>query len=132
MADLNDNMNLDRIKEPTQKDRERLEKYREAMEFLKQKKRFKVYVDENSHFQDESERYLKGNYDDCETAVRVCKQIIDDFLAKAYSKGKTEDQLWSEYTQWGEDPFIVVTEGEKDCSFSAWDYAKERIKEIVG
>ena len=131
MADLNDNMNLDRIKEPTQKDRERMEKYRKAMEFLKEKKRFKVYVDENSHYQDESERYLKGKYKDCETAVRVCKQIVDDFLAKAYSEEKTKDQLWSEYTQWGDDPFIVVPEEENDCSFSAWDYSKERIKEIV-
>lgn len=132
MADLNDNMNLDRIKEPTQKDRERMKKYRKAMEFLKEEKRFKVYVDDNSHYKDESERYLKGNYGDCEAAVNVCKQIVDDFLAKAYSEDKTEDQLWREYTHWGEDPFIVVTEGENDCSFSAWDYAKERIKEIVG
>jgi len=35
MADLNDNMNLNRIKAPTQKDRERIEKYKKAMEFLK-------------------------------------------------------------------------------------------------
>ena len=99
MADLNDNMNLNRIKEPTQKDRERVEKYIKAMEFLKEKKRFKVYVDDNSHYKDESERYLKGNYGDCKAAVNVCKQIVDDFLAKAYSKDKTEDQLWREYTQ---------------------------------
>ena len=132
MADLNDNMNLNRIKEPTQKDRERMEKYIKAMEFLKEKKRFKVYVDDNSHYKDESERYLKGNYGDCKAAVNVCKQIVDDFLAKAYSKDKIEDQLWREYTHWGEDTFIVVAEGENDCSFSAWDYAKKRIKEIVG
>ena len=36
MADLNDNMNLNRIKAPTQKDRERIEKYKKAMEFLKE------------------------------------------------------------------------------------------------
>ena len=35
LADLTDNMNLDRIKEPTQKDKERVEKYRKAMKFLK-------------------------------------------------------------------------------------------------
>jgi len=131
MADLNDNMNLNRIKEPTPKDRERMEKYRKAIEFLKKKKRYKVYVDENSHYKDESERNLKGDYDDCDTAVNVCKQIVDDFLTKAYSEAKSEDQLWREYTNWGEDPFIVVTEGENNCRFSAWDYAKERIREIV-
>lgn len=37
MADLNDNMNLTRIKEPTQQDRERIKKYRDAMAFLKAK-----------------------------------------------------------------------------------------------
>jgi hypothetical protein len=102
-----------------------------AMESLKEKQRFKVYVDENSHYKDESERYLKGDYADCETAVDVCKQIIDDFLKKAYGKDKTADQLWREYTTWGEDPFIVVTEGENNCAFSAWDYAKDRIKEMA-
>jgi (p)ppGpp synthase/HD superfamily hydrolase len=39
MADLNDNMNLNRIKEPTQQDRERIKKYRDAMAFLKEKSR---------------------------------------------------------------------------------------------
>ena len=37
IADLKDNMNPDRIKEPTQTDIERMEKYRKAMEFLKEK-----------------------------------------------------------------------------------------------
>ena len=131
LADLNDNMDQNRIKEPTKKDRERFGKYRKAWELLIEKKKFKVYVDENFHSHDESERYLKGNYNDCLTAVNVCKQIVDDFLKKAYEEGKTGSQLWREYTQWGEDPFIVVAEGEKDCSFSAWDYARERIKEIA-
>ena len=101
------------------------------MAFLKEKKRYKVYVDDNSHYQDNSQRYLKGSYTDCEAAVNASKQIVDDFLAKAYGKDKTEDQLWSNYTNWGEEPFIVAIEGEKDCSFSAWDYAKERIKAIL-
>ena len=130
MADLKDNMNLNRLEKPTQKDRERTEKYRKALKLLNEEKKFKVYVDENSHYHDKSERYLKGNYHDCSTAVNVCKQIVDDFLEKTYAEGKTESQLWREYTQWGEDPFIVVAE-EDSCSFSAWDYAKEHIKEIV-
>lgn len=35
MADLHDNMNLNRIKNPTSKDRERMEKYKNALKFLK-------------------------------------------------------------------------------------------------
>ena len=131
IADLNDNLNPNRIKTPTRKDKKRFENYLNALDFLKKESAFKVYVDNNSRGPDKSERYLKGNYNDCLTAVHVCKQIVDDFLINAYMEGKTESQLWQEYTQWGEDPFIVDKEEENNCSFSAWDYAKERIKEIV-
>lgn len=92
---------------------------------------FKVYVAENSHFEDEGERYLKGEYTGCETAVAVCKRIVDDFLLKAHSQGKTEEELWREYTMYGEDPYIVASEEEDPCRFSAWDYAKDRIREII-
>ena len=132
IADLNDNLNLNRIKNPTKKDKERIVKYKRAMEFLKENKRYKVYVDENSHYKDNSHRYLKGNFVNCQAAVNICKQIVDDFLTNAYDENKTEDQLWNEYSSWGEDPFIIVTDGEDNCSFSAWDYAKNRIREIVG
>ena len=91
---------------------------------------FKVYMDDNSHYKNEKGRYLKGTYKDCETALKVCREIVDEFLTKAYSKDKTENQLWHEYSNWGEDPFIIATEGDHDCSFSAWDYAKERIKHV--
>lgn len=131
IADLNDNLNLDRIKNPGKKDKERIVKYKKALEFLKEDKKYKVYVDENSHYKDSSHRYLKGYYVDCQAAINVCKKIVDDFLINAYDGSKTGDQLWNEYSSWGEDPFIIVTVGEGNCSFSAWDYAKNRIREIV-
>jgi len=131
IADLNDNLNPNRIKTPTKKDRKRNEKYLNALIYLNKECVFKVYVDNNAHGPDNSERYLKGNYNDRLTAIHVCKQIVDDFLENAYMGGKTESQLWQEYTQWGEDPFIVGEDDKNNCSFSAWDYAKERIKEIV-
>ena len=68
MADLNDNLNLNRIKNPTKKDNERMVKYRKAMEFLKDDKAYKVYVDEYFHYKDSSHRYLKGYYVDCQAA----------------------------------------------------------------
>jgi len=82
MADLNDNLNLKRIKNPGKKDRERIIKYRKALEFLNEDKRYKVYVDENSHYKDSNHRYLKGHYIDFQTAVNVCKKIVDDFFDK--------------------------------------------------
>ena len=69
---------------------------------------YKVYVDDNAHPGDTGERYLKGGYPDCETAVRVCKEVVDAFLERVYAVDKSEAQLWREYTSWGADPFIVA------------------------
>lgn len=91
---------------------------------------YKVYVDDNAHHGDTGERYLQGEYPDCESAVRACKAVVEAFLQQAYGEGKDEAQLWREYTSWGEDPFIVA--GDSDCRFSAWDYAKARIREMAG
>ena len=56
------------------------------------------------------------------------RQIVDEFLEHAYEPGMTEDYLWMKYTMFGEDPFIVGEEVPE--RFSAWDYAKERCKDI--
>lgn len=97
----------------------------------KERGRFKVYVAENSHFGNSGEGYLKGDYADCSTAVEVCKQVVDDFLLKAYDQGKTEEQLLHDYTLYGDDPYVVAGNGVERCDFSSWDYARARIKEIV-
>ena len=49
--------------------------------------RFTVFVDENSHYHDESERYKKGDYPTAEAAVAACRQIVDDYLSAAYMGG---------------------------------------------
>jgi len=95
-------------------------------------KSYRVYVDDNFHYQDESERYLEGEYGDCPAAVAACRRIVDDYLDRALPEAGTEKELWRSYTLFGEDPFIVVTDGKKNCSFSAWDYARERIRDLVG
>ena len=91
-------------------------------------KRYRVLVDENSHYMDESERYLSGEYDSCETAVAACKRIVDDFLLGAYKPLMTARELMELYTSFGEDPFILSADA--DCSFSAWNYARQRCTEL--
>jgi len=90
--------------------------------------RFTVFVDDNSHYQDESERYKKGDYPTAEAAVAACKQIVDDYLSAAYRDGMPASELYRSYKSFGEDPF-VVSESERTL-YSSWVYAKERCSKI--
>jgi hypothetical protein len=95
-----------------------------------QGKKYVVYVDDNFHFLDESERYKLGEFKTCEEAVAVCMKIVDDFLEKGYQKGMSYKELYEGYTGFGEDPYIYTD--DKNCFFSAWDYAKKRCRELCG
>jgi hypothetical protein len=89
---------------------------------------YTVYVDDNFHYMDESERYKVGAYPDCETAIQKCKEIVDEFLLSNRATGMTAKQLFELYTTFGEDPGIVGPEG--NCKFSAWTYARQRSEEL--
>jgi hypothetical protein len=89
---------------------------------------YRVMVDDNFHYMDESERYKLGDFDSCESAIAACKKIVDDFLRSSGPAGATAKELWEQYTTFGEDPFILTT--DPDCRFSAWDYAQQRCGEL--
>jgi len=93
-------------------------------------KKYVVYVDDNFHYMDESERYKLGEFETCEEATAVCRRIVDEFLEQGYEKGMSFKELYKGYIGFGEDPFIVS--GDKTCFFSAWDYAKERCRALCG
>ena len=84
--------------------------------------KYTVYVDDNFHYMDESERYKLGEFDDCAAAIAACKQIVDEFLPP--DSGMSED-LFVKYIMFGEDPFILTD--DPNCNFSARDYARERM-----
>ena len=94
------------------------------------KKKYEVYVDDNFHYMDKSERYKLGDFETCEEAVAACKKIVDEFLEKGYQKGMSFKELYEGYIGFGEDPFIVSD--DKKCFFSAWSYARERCIELCG
>ena len=91
-------------------------------------KKYEVYVDDNFHFKDESERYKLDAFETCEEAVAVCMKMVDEFLEKGYKKGMSFKELYEGYIGFGEDPFIISS--DKTCFFSAWDYAKKRCTEL--
>ena len=89
---------------------------------------FDVFVDDNFHYQDESERYKHGAYETWEEAVATCKRIVDADLLHLYKAGESTTELYYSYTSFGEDPFIrPAPHGER---FSAWEYAQQRCEEI--
>lgn len=93
-------------------------------------RRYEVFVDDNFHYMDESERYRLGAFDSLEAAVAACKVVVDRCLAETYKPGMTHDELLSLYKMFGDDPFIVSSESREAPPFSAWTYADERAHEI--
>ena len=86
--------------------------------------KYTLYVDDNFHYMDESERYTYGEFDTREEAVAAAKKIIDEFLDPVYEPWMTAKEMYEGYVMFGEDPFIVPDDPADH--FSAWGYAKER------
>jgi hypothetical protein len=87
--------------------------------------KFTVFVDDNFHYMDASERYREGEFDTYAAAVAACQAIVDDFLVMNHRAGMSAGELLAAYKTFGEDPFIVPGPPEGP-SFSAWDYAGRR------
>jgi hypothetical protein len=88
--------------------------------------KFTVYVDDNFHYMDESERYTLGEFDTEAEAIQAAKAIVDEFLESGYSSGVSAKELFDGYKMYGEDPWI------SGVKFSAWDYARQRCEEMCG
>jgi hypothetical protein len=91
---------------------------------------YTVFIDENSHYQDESERCRLGEFETYEDALAAAKKVVDDFLDSAYRKGMSAKALLDSYKMYGEDPFIVPDRDKE--SFSAWGYAEQRCRDLCG
>ena len=89
-----------------------------------------LYVDDNFHYMDESERYLSGTFDNVDAALEKARRIVDDYLESAYQPGMSAAQLYHSYVGFGEDPFIRCEGGVPQVKFSAWDYAREHCDAI--
>jgi hypothetical protein len=92
---------------------------------------FSVFVDDNFHYQDEDERYLKGTYPTYAEALEVCQSIVREDLEHHYEAGMPAEKLYSAYTGFGVDPWIKPTPPGV-TQFSAWDYARELAAKMCG
>ena len=89
-----------------------------------------IMVADNFHYMDQSETYRHSVVDSGSIALEICKRIVDDFLLSAFSSEESKQHLYESYKMFGEDPYIVTTDGSERCDFSAWDYAREQCKQI--
>lgn len=58
-----------------------------------------VYVDDNYHYMDESERYTLGEFTNCTEAIAAYHEIVDEFLESSYEEpatGKLRFHAWTE------------------------------------
>jgi hypothetical protein len=94
---------------------------------------YEVLIDDNFHYQDESERVSHGVFATADEALAACRSIVDGFLTDAFKPDMSPDALYKYYMGFGDDPFVVPVD-PKDASvrFSAWEYAKERCAVIAG
>lgn len=85
---------------------------------------FRLFIDDNFHYGDESERVASGEYATLAEAISKAVEIVDDYLQSAYTPGMQSDDLMASYCMFGEDPFIIDTEStSRTVLFSARDYA---------
>ena len=92
--------------------------------------RYAIYVDDHAHYADESRRRALGHFDSRGAALAAAKRIVDAYLEQAHEPGMSADALFRSYTTFGKDPFILSDDA--DCTFSAWDYARERCRQLCG
>lgn len=92
---------------------------------------YTVFVDDNFHYMDESERYVLGEFPTLEAAIAASQAIVSEYLLAAFKPGMAAEALFASYKSFGEDPYIVATSSPKpEVLFSAWDYAKQRCEEL--
>lgn len=92
---------------------------------------FTVLIDDNAHYQDESERRTHGEFETYGQALIAAKQLVDRFLAENSSHHDTASSLYRQYCTYGEDPFIVPRPAEAvGEAFSARSYAKLRCEQL--
>jgi hypothetical protein len=93
---------------------------------------YKVLINDNAHYTDESERADHGVFANANDAIAACKEIVDDDLNAMWRPGMTAKELYKLYVAFGPDPFVVpLNPKDTSAEFSAWAYAKERCKELV-
>lgn len=97
---------------------------------MENKQKYQIFIDDNFHYMDEDYRRFHGEYNTLEEAIGFCRNIVDKYIGGMDYQNSSFDQLWEQYTAFGDDPWISgPVEG---VPFSAWDYARGELRELAG
>jgi hypothetical protein len=93
--------------------------------------KYKICVDDNYHYMDESERYPADSCSSLEEAVERCKEFTIKSLQGLYEDGITAEDLSAQWAMFGEDPYVVG--GDGSVPFSARKFVTtELCRAIIG
>lgn len=92
-------------------------------------KPWKVVVDDNFDYGNSTYEPVAA-FDTLEEAIAECRSRVDAWLMTAHEPGMRVEQLWEQYTCFGEDPWVLGGKLNDPVPFSAWDYARQRCSEI--
>ena len=88
-------------------------------------RKYSVFVDDNYHYGDESERVSHGKFHKLDDAVAACRKITRDSLRSFYEPGIAAGELIAQWALFGDDPFVRGTDGS--VPFSARQYVSEEL-----
>ena len=85
---------------------------------------YRVMVDDNFHYMDESYRQCAGTFQKYEDALELAQKITLKSVLE--NESNTAEETFSNYTNFGKDPFIQPFGGapRPSANFSAWTVAK--------
>jgi len=86
--------------------------------------KYYLRVYDNYHYMDESEAYNHGDYNIYDEAENAAKNIVKESLLHLWQTGSPIDDVYSQYTMYGEDPAVLSVNQSIDKIFSARTYAK--------
>jgi hypothetical protein len=93
---------------------------------------YKVFVDDNFHYQDESERYEYGQFQELGEAIATCRRLVDADLVHMASNARDASDLYGLWVMFGTDPFILLEPPAPGAvPFAANRYARSRCRAIT-
>jgi hypothetical protein len=91
---------------------------------------YTVFVAENSAHMDRSAERRLGDFATWDEAVAAAREIVERSLRELHAPPMGAGHLFRLYTLFGEDAHVVPADESRP--FSAWDYARERCRQICG
>jgi hypothetical protein len=90
---------------------------------------YRVLINDNAHYMDESQRADHGVFGDADGAIAACKEIVDDELNTMWKPGTTAKELYKLYVAFGPDPFVVPhSPNDPDVEFLGLDVRQKTMQ----